>query len=352
MALRRTMIRAGLETLFYTRAHRVLARWMAGRGVILTLHHVRPASENPFQPNRLLEVTPEFLAATIAQVRALGFTFVSMDDLRERLLGTQPDGERFVALTFDDGYRDVAEHAAPVLRREGVPYIVYVASDFAEGRGILWWKVLEEVVRRSDHMRLAVGRRLIDRAARTADEKYAAFEETYWAVRELAESADIRDTLEALAFAVGVDPVSFCAQACMDWSELKALTADPLVTIGAHTMTHPVLKKESATDVRHEIEGSMEAIERHLGQRPAHFAYPIGDQTSACHREFEIARACGLKTAVTTRPGVIFDDHRERLLCLPRVSLNGEFQASRYVDVLLSGAPFALMNGLKRSDAA
>jgi peptidoglycan/xylan/chitin deacetylase (PgdA/CDA1 family) len=193
---------------------------------------------------------------------------------------------------------------------------------------------------------------MIDRASRTPDEKYAAFDEVYWAVRELAETADIHDSLEALAFAVGVDPVSFCRDACMTWADLKTLADDPLVTIGAHTMTHPVLKKESPAVVRREIEGSMDAIEQHLGVRPAHFAYPIGDQTSACHREFAIARDCGLKTAVTTRPGVIFSQHRDRLLCLPRVSLNGEFQASRYVDVLLSGAPFALMNGLKRSDAA
>jgi peptidoglycan/xylan/chitin deacetylase (PgdA/CDA1 family) len=352
MALRQTMIRAGLETLYYSGAHRILARWMAGRGVILTLHHVRPADENPFQPNRLLEVTPAFLESTIAQVRALGFTFVSMDEVQRRLGDGEANGERFVALTFDDGYRDVAEYAAPLLRREGVPYIVYVASDFADGTGILWWKVLEEVVRRSDHLRFAVGRRLIDHPARDVTEKYAAFNEVYWAVRELAETADIHDILHALAFTVGVDPWSFGREVCMTWSELRDFAADPLVTIGAHTMTHPVLKKESPEAVRREIEGSMDAIERHLGVRPAHFAYPIGDQTSACHREFEIARACGLKTAVTTRPGVIFSGHRDRLMCLPRVSLNGEFQASRYVDVLLSGAPFALMNGLKRSDAA
>jgi peptidoglycan/xylan/chitin deacetylase (PgdA/CDA1 family) len=352
MALRKTMIRAGLETLYFTGAHRVLSRWLGGAGVILTMHHVRPASAEPFQPNRLLEITPEFLASTIDQLRGLGFVFVSMDEVHERLTGGGPAGERFVSVTFDDGYRNVAEHAFPILKREGVPFIVYVASDFAEGRGLLWWQVLEEVVRRSDRMRLAVGDRLIDCPARTTDEKLAAFHETYWAIRVLADNHDIRETLDTLAFTVGIDPAGVGVDECMTWAELADLARDPLVSIGGHTVSHPVLKKEDMVTARREIVGSLDAIEQHLGARPRHFAYPIGDATSACQREFAIVAEAGLKTAVTTRPGVVFPEHRDRLMCLPRVSLNGEFQASRYVDVLVSGAPFALINGLRRSDAA
>jgi peptidoglycan/xylan/chitin deacetylase (PgdA/CDA1 family) len=81
-------------------------------------------------------------------------------------------------------------------------------------------------------------------------------------------------------------------------------------------------------------------------------AYPLGDAGSAGPREFALAAELGFKTAVTTRSGVLFSEHREHLTALPRVSLNGHFQAIRYVDVLLSGAPFALMNGFRRVDAA
>ena len=55
---------------------------------------------------------------------------------------------------------------------------------------------------------------------------------------------------------------------------------------------------------------------------------------------------------MTTRPGVLFPDHRAHMTALPRISLNGEFQRLRYVDVLLSGAPTALMNRFRRVDAA
>jgi peptidoglycan/xylan/chitin deacetylase (PgdA/CDA1 family) len=81
-------------------------------------------------------------------------------------------------------------------------------------------------------------------------------------------------------------------------------------------------------------------------------AYPVGDPTSAGPREFRIAAELGFKTAVTTRPGVLFKGHRDHLTALPRISINGEFQQHRYLKVLMSGAATAMWNGFRRIDAA
>jgi peptidoglycan/xylan/chitin deacetylase (PgdA/CDA1 family) len=138
----------------------------------------------------------------------------------------------------------------------------------------------------------------------------------------------------------------------MSWSEIASLADDPLVSIGAHTVNHVMLRKWPAEVAREEIKRSIEVIKDALGREPRHLAYPVGDAGSAGPREFALAAELGFKTAVTTRSGVLFPEHREHLTALPRVSLNGHFQAIRYVDVLLSGAPFALMNGFRRVDAA
>ena len=98
--------------------------------------------------------------------------------------------------------------------------------------------------------------------------------------------------------------------------------------------------------------GGCAIIEAALGKRPEHFAYPVGDPTSAGQREFRIAADLGFKTAVTTRPGVIFKEHANHLLALPRVSLNGEFQRSRYASVLVSGAATGLWNGFRKLNVA
>ena len=107
-----------------------------------------------------------------------------------------------------------------------------------------------------------------------------------------------------------------------------------------------MLKKvPSDATVRAEMEMSRAVLEAALGKRPEHLAYPVGDPTSAGPREFRIAAELGFKTAVTTRPGVLFKAHRDHLTALPRISVNGEFQQQRYLKVLMSGAGTAMWNG-------
>jgi peptidoglycan/xylan/chitin deacetylase (PgdA/CDA1 family) len=104
--------------------------------------------------------------------------------------------------------------------------------------------------------------------------------------------------------------------------------------------------------VRFEMEMSRSVLLAALGRRPEHLAYPVGDPTSAGPREFRIAAELGFKTATTTRPGVLFKAHRDHLTALPRLSVNGDFQRQRYLDVLMSGAATAMWNGFRRVNAA
>ena len=139
----------------------------------------------------------------------------------------------------------------------------------------------------------------------------------------------------------------------MGWQEIALLARDPLVTIGAHTVNHLALAKLPEKAVRSEMDLSRTVIEWRsaLGARPAHLSYPYGDAGSAGAREFAIAAELGFKTAVTTRPGVLFRSHAKHLTALPRISLNGEYQRLRYVRVLLSGSATAMWNGF-RAEAA
>ena len=65
-----------------------------------------------------------------------------------------------------------------------------------------------------------------------------------------------------------------------------------------------------------------------------------------------LSRAAGFKTAVTTRPGMVFPESGLHLTALPRVSLNGNYQDVRILPVLTSGAATAMWNGFRRVDAA
>jgi peptidoglycan/xylan/chitin deacetylase (PgdA/CDA1 family) len=138
----------------------------------------------------------------------------------------------------------------------------------------------------------------------------------------------------------------------MRWSELRAFAADPLVTIGAHTLSHCQLAMASEATASHEMAASRARIMDELQQPAHHLAYPYGDRIAAAAREFELARALGFHTVVTTRPGMLFADNADHLTALPRISLNGNFQNERFLTVLTSGAASAMWNGFRRVNAA
>jgi peptidoglycan/xylan/chitin deacetylase (PgdA/CDA1 family) len=138
----------------------------------------------------------------------------------------------------------------------------------------------------------------------------------------------------------------------MTWDEIRELAADPMVTIGAHTVNHVMLAKATDESARCELAASRDVIAATLGMPVRHFAYPYGGRDLVGQREFRLAAELGYRTAVTTRPGVLFPEHARHLTALPRLSLNGEYQRRRYVKVLMSGAATGLFNGLRRVDAA
>jgi hypothetical protein len=134
----------------------------------------------------------------------------------------------------------------------------------------------------------------------------------------------------------------------MSWDELKTFAGDPLVAIGAHTVSHCNLAQQSEATAREEMTVSRARIEQRLQQDVRHFAYPYGNRLAAGAREFALAAAAGFKTAVTTRPGMIFPESADHLTALPRVSLNGNYQERRILPVLTSGAATAMWNGFRR----
>ena len=384
--LRNTVIRAGLEALYFSGAHVLLRPIFSGVGAIFMLHHVRPQRERGFQPNRHLEITPDFLRAMLGHLRARGIDIVTMDEVHQRLI-ERNFSSRFACFTLDDGYRDNRDHALPVMREYDAPLTLYVASDFAAGSGRLWWIALEMAIAKSDAIDVTMGGVAARLDTSTPQAKQAAFDRLHDWLRTLAEhdlqrevttlcarhgidqgaicrdlcmswdelksfAADPLVTIGALCARHGVDEIAICRDLCMSWDELKPFADDPLITIGAHSITHCNLAKQTEAGASQEMAVSRIRIEQALQRPVLHLAYPYGDKIAAGAREFALAHAAGFKTAVTTRPGMIFPESAEHLTALPRVSLNGNYQDTRILPVLTSGAATAMWNGFRRVDAA
>ena len=349
--LRNTVIRAGLEALYFSGAHYLLRPIFSGVGAIFMLHHVRPRRAGAFQPNHHLEIEPEFLRAMLSHLRARGIDIVTSDEVHQRL-SARNFSRRFACFTLDDGYRDNRDHALPVFREFDAPCTVYAVSDFAEGTGRMWWVALERTVANASSIEVEIGGVAERLDASTPAAKQAAFDRLHDWLRALPGEHDVRREISALCQRHGVDESAICRELCMSWDELKSFADDPLVTIGAHTITHCNLAKQSEENALHELTTSRERLEQALERPVLHLAYPYGDRIAAGPREFALAQAAGFKTAVTTRPGMIFPESAGYLTALQRVSLNGNYQDARILPVLTSGAATAVWNGFRRIDAA
>lgn len=100
------------------------------QGEIWMLHRVvEQRSEDPNQ--RELEVTPEYLEQVISKYLKNGYTFVPIDSVF--------NAHRFVCLTFDDGYRDNYTTALPILKRLGIPFAIYISTNFIDNKQPMWW---------------------------------------------------------------------------------------------------------------------------------------------------------------------------------------------------------------------
>lgn len=334
---------ASLSALHYTGLDRLVMPLTGGTGAIFMLHHVLPAIPTVYAPNGHLEVTPEFLDRIIRLVLERGYDIISLDDARARL-GEGDLDRPFVCFTIDDGYRDALQHAYPVFKRHGVPFAVYVASDFADGCGNLWWRALECLLRDVDAVEFqfdGVTRRLSCGSPRTKLRTYRAIH--YW-LGSLPER-DARDIVADLCRMYGMDASGLCRQLAMDWNDVRALARDPLVTIGAHTRSHLPLGQLSYAEARAEIEASCARITHEVGGPCHHFSIPEGELGRAGAREFQLIREAGLLTAVTSRRGLLKPQHDEGMAALPRIVLDGDLQKPRYVKVMLTGAPFAMWRG-------
>jgi peptidoglycan/xylan/chitin deacetylase (PgdA/CDA1 family) len=346
------VLKAGLNALHYSGVSNALAPMTRGLGVIFMMHHIRPACQNRFDPNGLLAITPNFLAAAVRRVRARGWDIVSIEEATARLQApAHPRARPFAAFTIDDGYRDNLEYAYPIMKAADAPFTVYLTSALPDGTAELWWIGLEQVIARNPAIEVAVSGATTTLVCDSPAAKQEAWARLYPLIRNAPED-DQRAIVRDLCARYGVSLAQICAELAMTWDEVRQLASDPLVTIGAHTVNHFAVAKLSPDQVRAEMDDGARKIEAETGRRPRHFAYPYGDPWSAGQRDFEIAKELGFASAVTTRKGMLTAEHGAHLFALPRVALNGNLQSLRYVDVLLSGAPFFLFNGFRMSKTA
>lgn len=236
--------------------------------------------------------------------------FAAQMDLLKSLCHVLPLGEaverlrrgslppRAACISFDDGYANNLEIAAPILQARGLPAVVFVASGFAAG-GCMWNDVVIEALRVApvdiDLGDFGIGPlHLGDTASR------AQALQTVLPALKYLPPAERMEKAQAIAERAGA---RIPRQPMMTAAQLRQLGGFG-IEVGAHTITHPILTAIDARSAEEEIAGSKAALEAITGRAVTLFAYPNGrpgrdyDQTHV-----QMVRRCGFSAAVSTAWG-------------------------------------------------
>jgi peptidoglycan/xylan/chitin deacetylase (PgdA/CDA1 family) len=311
---------------------------LGGRGIVFTLHHVRPKQNKSFDPNAHLSITPEFLEASILVAKEAGLVPIALDQL-PALLGGKEDGRKYVCFTLDDGYRDNLTFAAQVFRKHNVPYTVFVTPGFVDRTRTIWWETLEKLLSEVSEFSFDFGSGPETVSCASRDAKITAFDRIAIYLETASEDMAVAQ-IDQTAKACGIDAKAIVEAEIMTRAELALLLEDPLASLGAHTITHPNLARVCVERLGEEMRQSADAVSKYQGKPVTTFSYPYGGKKAVSGRETQAAKDCGFAVAVTTQPGVLTRESLDRPTAVNRVPLNGYYQRPNYVRALISGLPF------------
>ncbi len=254
-------------------------------GIVYMMHRVGTLNSQGITYNENMKVSPKWLEYIILTYRKHGFDFLSLDELSDVLGGKRKQRKPFVVFTLDDGYVDNYTLAYPIFKKYNVPFCVYVATDFPDGKAFLWWYALEEYLWKEQNR-----------------------ETQFVEMRKLMLSAkkeDIVKTFRHITHDEDIDIHKYVCTESMSWNQIEEMAQDSLCTIGGHTISHPAFISLTEDEIEHEIKGGIEILKSHIGKEVIHFAYPFGSLNEVNEREYAIAESYGFRTIVTTLNEVI-----------------------------------------------
>lgn len=242
---------------------------------------------------------------------------VPLSTLVDRLL-SRADCRGMVAITFDDGYLNNAQCAAPILREHSMSATFFLASGFIGAHRWAWTDRLEYV--------FASARGLGEERDEVLREVKAQLKTLDWKqaeerVAEIGASCGVADALPHGRYRF------------MDWDDARALVKQGF-EVGAHTVNHAILSRVPLAEATAEILGSQARVRAETGACSRTFCYPNGKRTDYTPEVMDVCRS-HFDAALSAECGTArLEDRFE----IRRIGVDGGTSAARLASRILQGA--------------
>ena len=323
--------------------HRLFASLYRHQPVVLTFHGVTAENPGHICNHEGLHLHLPIFTRLMEHV-ARHYRPVPLLRVVDWLDGNGAVPDRAVVVTFDDGFRNVLTHAAPVLHRLGIPATLFVATDFVYGGEMLWPDRLMGALALTRERSIEVE---WNHQAHTldvsSDERKIEANTQLLAVLKALPQVERLALLARVIERLGVQ-TSLLASAWdgfhpLEPGELRGLTALG-VSVGSHTCSHPIVSRLAPADARRELAESKRLIEESTGTPCLEFAYPNGGPRDFNQETRRHVMAAGYRCAVTTIKRRV--SRSDQCFEIPRCTLTHNQVSAAEFAAEVSGFPGAL----------
>ena len=242
-----------------------------------------------------LTVSPELFSLQLQFIKD-NYEVISLADA-VRITASGALTSNYCVITFDDGYRDNYEIAAPLLGEHSVPATIFVTYDAIETGQFGWGSfdrtLLTTLAEQIDLNQWDAGKyEIADQSSR--EHAIITLHRFLKTLPDAEKQAIISHVVATYSAEIATE------RTMMTWSEVRELAAGELITIGAHTMTHPILTRITEKQARYEIVVAKKMLEEKIERQVDFFAYPNGGREDISQDVVALVKGAGYHAACTT----------------------------------------------------
>ncbi|MFC1645699.1 polysaccharide deacetylase family protein [Candidatus Omnitrophota bacterium] len=293
-----------------------------GSFTILTYHRISDSNYgDPF-----LSVTPHNFERQI-QYLTKKYKIVSLEELTKLIQSQHPAVDNYVAITFDDGYRDNYTNAYPILSKYNVSATIFLTTGFIGTDELFWWDKVARIVKsiREKNLDIDKPEDIYPKKIRDVIEKISSGDISNsskaisFLLKEVSEEKKnlILDDLERQVLPLPSDDQD--RPYALTWDEVRQMSEDGM-EFGSHTVTHPILTKVGSDQAKYEISQSKKEIDEKIGKVVLHFAYPNGESSDFDERIKQFVKDNNYISACTTISGT--NASQDDVFCLKRKAID------------------------------
>ena len=283
---------------------RLLEDWAARPGLaVLNYHRIaNPTTDPLYRP--IISATPDEFEAQMTLLKTR-FDLIDHDELLRMACSGFSSVRPRILVTFDDAYLDQFEHAAPVLRRLGIPAILFVPTGFVERPRLPWWDAVSWCLRqtRESHLEFTYPEAIVFQADPTQGHEAAI---PVWIARLFSarpfDENRLNDELERVT-KVDPQPHAIVNRLFMTFGDLREWV-DAGLAIGSHTHHHPRLTDLDHERQRWELAESQRQLLKVLETPVRTLAYPFGTSDAVNQNLKALAKEQGYQAAFAFEGGV------------------------------------------------